>query len=325
MEEKNGILEEKTYFSTMEQKVLPYLTQRKTVLWMEREPGKRLYCLRYLADDAAGTVIISHGFTETAEKYQEVIWYFLRHNYNVYIPEHCGHGNSYRLTEDLSLVHVDSWRRYVSDLLAVARSAAKEQEGLPLYLFAHSMGGGVAAAALAKQTKLFKRAVLSSPMIRPLTAGVPWPAARILASLLSRLGRADQYVPGGHAFDGKETFEDSASTCRVRFEFYQRRRNEEPLYQMNSPSCGWLREAARLNQYLMRDGWSRIETPLLIVQAENDGFVCNAQQERFAKKVNHNGKTSAKLIHMPGTKHEIYLSSSQVLERYWGEIFAFLK
>lgn len=324
MSENNYILKEQTYFSTMEQKVLPYLAQRGKALCLEREAGKRLYCLRYLADEAAGTIVISHGFTETAEKYQEVVWYFLQHNYNVYIPEHCGHGNSYRLVEDPSLVHVDSWRRYVSDLLAVARGAAREQKGLPLYLYAHSMGGGIAAAALAKKPGLFDRAVLSSPMIRPLTKGVPWPAAKLLAELLCRLGRAAQYVPGGHAFDGKETFADSASTCRERFEFYQRRRTEEPLYQMNAPSCGWLREAARLNRYLMSEGWKHVETPLLIFQAENDDFVCNAEQDRFAKKINRNGKTSAKLVLVPGTKHEIYHSSSQVLERYLENIFDFL-
>ncbi len=325
MEKKNFVLSEEKYFEEMRQRVLPYLVQRRKELWLEREPGKRQYCVRYLADEPVGTVVISHGFTETAEKYQEVVWYFLTHGYHVYVPEHCGHGYSYRLVEgDLSLVHVDHYERYVADLLAVAERAAKEQKGLPLFLYAHSMGGGVGAAVLSRQPELFARAVLSSPMIRPLTAGVPWPLAKLLAGALCGIGRADRYVPGGHAFDGKETFEDSASTCRERFEFYQKRRNEEPLYQMSAASCGWLHEAARLNRYLQTDGWRRVGTPLLIFQAEDDSFVWGSEQERFAEKVNRNGRTSARLVRVPETKHEIFNSSSNVLEQYWQEIFEFI-
>ncbi len=323
MEEKGFVLSEDTYFEEMRQRVLPYLAQRRKELWLEREPGKRQYCVRYLADDPVGTVVISHGFTETAEKYQEVVWYFLTHGYHVYVPEHCGHGHSYRLVDDLSLVHVDHYERYVADLLAVAERAAKEQKGLPLFLYAHSMGGGVGAAALSRQPELFARAVLSSPMIRPLTAGVPWPLAKLLAGALCGIGRAKQYVPGGHAFDGEETFEDSASTCRERFEFYQRRRNEEALYQMSAASCGWLHEAVSLNRYLQAEGWKRIGTPLLIFQAENDSFVWGSEQERFAEKVNQNGKTFARLVHVPGTKHEIFNSASIVQEGYWEEILEF--
>lgn len=324
MEGKHYVLDEGTYFEKMQQEVLPYLAQRKKELWLEREPGKRQYCIRYLADEAVGTVVVVHGFTETAEKYQEVVWYFLSHGYNVYVPEHCGHGYSYRLVEgDLSLVHVDHYERYVADLLAVAERAAKEQKGLPLFLYAHSMGGGVGAAALSRQPKLFARAVLTSPMIRPITSGVPWPAAKLLAGLLCRVGRADKYVPGGHPFDGKETFEGSPSTCRERYDFYQKRREEEPIYQMSSPSCGWLHEAARLNRYLQSDGWKRIETPFLLFQAEDDSFVWGSEQERFVEKVNRSGKTSAKLVHVPETKHEIFNSASSVLEPYWEEILAF--
>ena len=73
--------------------------------------------------------------TETSEKYKELIYYFLRGGYHVYIPEHCGHGHSYRLVEDPSLVHVDCYKRYVADLLFVARTAKKEHKNLNLYLF----------------------------------------------------------------------------------------------------------------------------------------------------------------------------------------------
>ena len=140
---KNGILKEQDYQEQMEHVVEPYLHSKERELWLEREHGKQIYVRCYQAKKARGVVLISHGFTETSEKYKELIYYFLRGGYHVYIPEHCGHGRSYRLVEDPSLVHVDSYKRYVADLLFVARTAKKEHKNLKLYLFGHSMGGGI--------------------------------------------------------------------------------------------------------------------------------------------------------------------------------------
>lgn len=318
------ILREENYQQTMTETVAPYLKERKTAFYLNRGEDKKLYCARYLADGALGAVVISHGFTETEEKYQETIYYFLKNHYHVYIHDHCGHGRSYRLAEDLSLVHVDSFGRYVRDLLAVARLARKENPELPLYLYGHSMGGGVGAAALAVNPDMFQKAILTSPMIRPLTGGLPWPVASKLAALLCRMGRSGRYVPGGHPFDGKETFEASPSMNRERYDYYQKKREKEPLFQMTSPSCGWLWGAAKLNRYLRNEAWKKIKTPILLFQAENDTFVVGKEQERFVKKINGEGKTIARILVMSQTKHEIFNSSTEVLEEYWKEIIEFL-
>ena len=319
------VIKEAAFTEFMEDTVEPLLAGRRKELRITREAGKALYCACYDADDPRGTVIISHGFTETAEKYLEPIYYFVKHGYNVYQPEHCGHGRSYRLVEDMSLVHVDRYERYVSDLLAAAEAAKQTYPQLPLFLFGHSMGGGIAAAALSLQPELFVGAVLSSPMICPLTGTTPWPVAKLLAKLLCRMGKAKQYVPGGHAYDGKESFEDSASTSRERFAYYQKKRNAEPLFQMNAASCGWLNETARLNRYLMNKGWKLIQTPTLIFQAQNDTFVSAAAQDRFVGKVKAAGNAAVKKLCVDGTKHEIYNSGDQVLQNYWKEILTFLE
>ena len=318
------IIKDGCFAEFMKETVEPFLARRRKEIRIPREAGASLYCVRYDAGDAVGTVVISHGFTETAEKYLEVIYYFLKHHYHVYQPEHCGHGHSYRLVDDLSLVHVDRYERYVRDLIAAAGVAKREHPEKPLFLFAHSMGGGIALAALSAQPELFERAVLSSPMVRPLTGSTPWPVAKLLANILCRTGKAEQYVPGGHAFDGEERFEDSAATSRERFEYYQKKRDTQPLYQMNAASCGWLNEAARLNRYLMRDAWKRVKTPLYIFQAQSDAFVSGGEQDRFAEKVNSAGKTSVIKTCVAGTKHEIFSSGEQAQRDYWERIFRFL-
>ena len=69
-----------------------------------------------------------------------------KEGFSVYLPEHCGHGFSYRLTEDESLVHLDSFERYVEDFIFVTKKAKRTiPGGLKIYLYRHSMGGGIAA------------------------------------------------------------------------------------------------------------------------------------------------------------------------------------
>ena len=175
------IIQDQDFKEKMKNLVEPYLAVRKSELWPERETGRKIHCMRYRTDNPIGVVMISHGYTETAEKYKEIIYYFLKAGYHVYMPEHCGHGYSYRLTEDLSLVYVDSYKRYVEDFLFVSRIAKEENSNLPMFLYGHSMCGGIAAAAAAQSNDLFHKVVLSSPMIRPLTGKVPWRTSRLIA------------------------------------------------------------------------------------------------------------------------------------------------
>ena len=60
-----------------------------------------------------GAIVISHGFTEFAEKYDELVWYFLLAGYSVCVLEHRGHGKSARDVDNRCMVWIDDWQRYV--------------------------------------------------------------------------------------------------------------------------------------------------------------------------------------------------------------------
>lgn len=297
---------------------------------MEREQIRELLLSEdgyALADEPQGVVVLSHGYTETIEKHRETIYYFLSGGYHVFMHEHCGHGRSYRLCkdrEDLSLVFVDDYARYVEDLLFVSRMAAQEFPRLPLYLYGHSMGGGIAAAAAAKGAKLFSGLILSSPMFRPSSAPLPWWLASLIAGIFCLTGQRQRYLVGHHPYDGLEQFADSAGVSEARFSYYQKKRNEEPLFQTSAASYGWLWQAVRLHRFLMRRAWRDIACPMLVFQAERETFVSNEAQERFVKKRNEWENGCAELIRVSGVKHEIFNSDMAVLEAYWTKIFAFL-
>lgn len=316
------ILREETYADQMEQTVEPYLSKRRRRCSIEREKGKKIYCECYQADQGEGIALICHGFTEAAPKYQDIVYYFLKMGYHVYLPEHCGHGRSYRLCEDPSLVHVDTWKRYVEDFLGIAHAAAKEHPGLPMVVFGHSMGGGIAAAAAAEEPMLFEKAVLTSPMIRPLTGRVPWKSASQIARTFTLTGRGRRYVAGQKPYDGKEVFETSGGLSRARFERWQKIKKSSRRFQLSAASYGWLNAAAGLNHYLQWTGWRKIQAPVLLFQAERETMVSKGEQKRFARKLAFRGK--GKLICVHGAKHEIFSAPRQREVWYWTRVFGFL-
>ncbi|MCD8104383.1 MAG: alpha/beta hydrolase [Lachnospiraceae bacterium] len=325
---------EQNYRKYMEEQILPAILPRREELYLSREPGRKLYCAFYTADEtvpAKGILLISHGFTETADKYFEVICYFLKAGFHVCIPEHCGHGRSYRLVNgvsspahtvpaahrkksgeiaacegDLSLVHVDSWKRYIADLRFIAQAAKKyyaqksilSSASLPLFLFAHSMGGGIGAALVARDPGLFERVILCSPMICPATGGVPMPVTQLIDAALCASGHECEYVIGQHAYNRKETFDEAFATSHARWAWYKAKTDAKPLFQTSGASYGWLREAIRLNHFLMTVAWKQITVPILLFQAENETVVSREQQVMFLQKLAQ-ARQSSKTVCQP--------------------------
>ena len=315
------LISEEDYAAEMKRTVEPYIAARREETTLSREEGHPIYCVRYGADCPKAAVLISHGFTESTEKYREIVYYFLKANLTVYVYDHCGHGRSYRLTENLSKVHVDSWERYAQDLLFVAHAAQDACPALPLFLYGHSMGGAVAAAAASMEPELFRRVILSSPMIRPKTGSVPWFAAKMICAVCCAVGKSEDFVIGQGEYRANGEPDDSATLSRARLEYYEELRRGEPLYQTNGATYSWLRNAARMNRYLQETACRRIHGPVLIFQAEDDAFVVNSEQDVFAEKLGKN--TEARLIRVPGARHEIFNAPAEVTEKYWWRVLAF--
>ena len=172
---------------------------------------------------------------------------------------------------------------------------------------------------------LFRKVVLSSPMIRPLTGKVPFADAKRIAAFACATERGTQYVVGQKPYQGIESFKQSSSLSRPRFLYYQQKREKEPLYHLNAASYGWLHAAAHLYRDLMRSGWKRIEAPVLLFQAENDHLVSNRAQERMIRKMAERRPGMAKMVKVPGAKHELFGTRGRMLQTYWNMVFAFLE
>ena len=348
------LVEERRYDQIMKDRVLPDLASCRSEGWMISHDGgedggtlldkahlggvdpSRL--LHYVCYDRTlfrqgavesgsarvrGAVIISFGFSEFADKYQEMAWYFLMQGYSVCIPEHWGHGFSGRGVSDPSLVWVDHWQRYVADLAAFCSQVGQQYaQDNPMVLYAHSMGGGVAARMLETFPSLIDKAVLSSPMIAPRTGFMP-SVAWTATNAACMMGRSRSMAPGFGPFRPELDMGKYPNGSQARVSWTHKLRAKELHYQTSAATFGWVRESLEMSRAILRpDRCSRVETPLLLFQAQPDRFVLPMPQNRFVDQVQQGG-CQATLVRIPGSMHELYQMPDKVLGPYLERIFDF--
>lgn len=271
-----------------------------------------------------GAVVISHGFTEFAERFAELAWYLLLDGFSVCILEHRGHGYSPRDVEDESLVWIDDWHRYVDDLAKFCSTIGQDYAlGSPLYLYGHSMGGGIAAAMLERYPTIIDKAVLSVPMIAPKT-GMPLWLAPWIVELACAVGLSKHIAPTQQYFseDFDEQFYQGLSMTRARW--VHDLRVKHPEYHTNAATFGWVREGLRMYRSVLRpSACAEVEAPLLVFQADNDAYVLPQPQSRFVSLVRAGG-CPAQLVHLRGSRHEMTTERNEIMRQYVGRILDFL-
>ena len=317
----NWITEE-NYAQRMLTEVEPYVAGRCEAGYDERVKGRRIYYEHFLADSPKGVIVISHGFTESVQKFTESIYYMLRSGYEVWGFDHRGHGRSVRLNDNPYVVHVERFRDYVEDLHHLVETLVKPAaHELPLYLYCHSMGGCVGAKVIEQYPELFDKAVLSSPMLGLSFGNVPVHAVYIGASLMGIGERRKNSPTPVNEFDTTPHFETSCDSSECRYLYYLEKQKADRHLQTRSPSIQWGKEAVKAcYQAISAEQTARIRIPVLLFQAENDTMVKNSAQDVFASRVR-----TCELVRVPGMKHELYMTDSDVLIPYWEKIFAFLQ
>lgn len=246
--------------------------------------GKPLYYEYFEAQDSHGSVVIVHGLSEFTAKYHEFAWYLLNQGYDVFLYDQRCHGRSCRLTKRSDMIHVGAFSHYRKDLDLFVRNVVRKVTHKPLYLYAHSMGGAVAAQYLAHHPEIFSRAVLSAPMFEPFTGGVPIPVARHSLWLASFMGMGKKKFWGADEFDPDYPFERSSDESRARFQKNMGLRLSDSRYCTTPLTIRWVQQSVSLRRRLTSPRFlQKIQTPILLLSAELDGVVNPAAHKQFAE------------------------------------------
>ncbi|MCR5042378.1 MAG: alpha/beta hydrolase [Clostridia bacterium] len=314
-------VKEDDYENTMTSVVEPFLAGLREDGYFVSFDGNKIHYEQYLQPDAQGTVVIVHGFTESAEKFHEMSYNFLKMGLNVFAIDNRGHGRSYRRNpNDLQTVTVGQFEDYVEDLhCLVTRVARPSAPDKPIFLYAHSMGGAIAVQYLQTHPGIFDKAVLSSPMIVP-QMPMPAAAAKAITNMFIALGQGDKMVFLFKGFNPDSTYETSHDTSKARFDYYHKKRIADPYLQTSSASYRWVRQAVKVSELnLVPERCKKIDCPVLLFQPEEDTSVISEKENEFIALV-----PDGRLVQLPNCRHEIYASVDGTVLMYLNEIGEFL-
>lgn len=316
-------ISEKNYSENMNNKAVPFLKEIERDGFISGSDKLNLYYRKYIVDDAKGNIVISHGYTEYIEKYEELIYYFTKEKYNVFIMEHRGNGRSGNLgKEDSTQMYVEDFDYYVDDMKKfVDEIVMPNSENKKIFLFAHSMGGAIGTALLERYPDLFDCAVLSAPMLEIDTGSTPSFLAKILTNIKNIIGNDGEYVLGHGSFIKSNSVDGSGTTSKGRFEYANNILNEEKQLQRGGASYKWLYESFNaVSEITKKSNIKKIEVPVLLFQAENDTYVKPGGQDKLNKYCKN-----CELVFVQNSKHEIYREKDEIQKPYIKAVMNFFE
>lgn len=312
-------LSEEKFAQQMTDTVLPYLEERKKEGYFKGYDGNALHYEQYTAENPKAHIVIAHGYTDASYKFQEIMYYFLISGYSVSIMDHRGHGYSYRAQEDLSKVTIESFDEYVDDYVIfvndIVRPCLAENE--KLFIYAHSMGGGIAALLMERDNTMFDAAVLTSPMMEILFNGLPDHLANLVVNASNLFGMSGEYIVGSGSYDDTYDFTGSSYNSEARYAYLRDAQMADEYYQTSGGSFGWLKAAIAATREV-RENASAYTTKTLLFQAGSDSTVGSNGQNEFVSKAQN-----VQMIIVPDTKHNILFAGNDVLIPYMNTILEF--
>lgn len=312
------LINEKDYKKIMAERVEPFLEKIRTNGFFESFDGKKIHFEAYKNENAKAVVLIIHGFTESAEKFREVSYYFYNEGYSVYAIDLRDHGKSFRTSQRPGTVETDDFHKYAEDISCLVEKEIKAQnEGKKIFIYSHSLGSTAALLYMLKNPTAVKKAVLSSPMICG-NMGMPVIIAGTVAKVLSAIGGKKISAPGRCKFDPELSFQNSDATSSERFSYYHEKRKADSLLQTNGPSFGWVKASIEARDKILSCA-DEINAELLVIKPQEDKQLLMEYTDKFIQK------SKAKTKEIKNSKHEIFMSENETLSTYFEEIFSFLQ
>ena len=313
------LLEGQEYFTKMAMDVSSVLDIVRKKGYFKSCGKFNIYYEFYINPCEKAAIFISHGLCEFTSKYEEVIYKFFSEGYSVFIMDYRGHGYSDRAVSDLSKVYTRSFMDYVEDAkYFIQEIVAKESLTGSIFLFAHSMGGTIGALLLEEYPRLFKCAVLSSPMFEINFGRFPWQLASVVSYMAKFFFLGKRYAYGQKPFDIAYNFKVN-NTCvsEARYKYILQKRIKDSKYRTSGVTYAWSSAGIAAVRKLHRNA-KKASVPVLIFQAGLDTLVKPKGQEVFARNV-----PDAEIIVIKDAKHEIYNAGTSARIEYYKRILEF--
>lgn len=269
-------------------------------------------------------VICLPGLSEFGEKYFEVARNCLDMNLAFWVIDWMGQGAAGRYLKNPLKRHANDFAEDVKDLEHLLKTHITPAHGsAPYVMLAHSMGGNIGLRYLTQNPGFFKCAAFSAPMLG-IYALRHWP--RTLASLASTalnilMGQSFTSPDGRFSERQNQNFVGNPLTSDLaRFALTSGWMKTNPALKIGDVTYGWVYRALRSCNWLTPDRLKPIQTPCMIAIAGEETIVDNAKTKAAA-----NILPNAKLIELPGARHEILMESDTYRDDFFTAFSVLLK
>ena len=276
------------------------------------------------------TIVISSGRSESYLKYKEVIYDLNKKNFNVFIIDHRGQGLSERTLSNPNKGYVEYFDLYANDLYQFITSIVNQHTSEQPYLLAHSMGCAISLRMFQLFPKVVKKSILLSPMIAINSGPIPYS----LATSVIKLGQAinSSLTEEPWYFIAQSNYKPTPFHKNVLTHSVNRYERTLNIYdtkkdiQLGGVTFQWLYEAIK-NEKTLFENINKINTPLLILQAEEDCVVSNKIQNTFCQKLHaHDVNLCAcEPIEIKGSYHELLFETDNIRNQTFNHIFKYFK
>ena len=121
--------------------------------------GAKIFSRSWAGEQPDGVLVIAHGMAEHSARYDALACYLAEGGFAVYMNDHRGHGQTGPV--DGWFAEENGWEKVVEDLHDLAREAAGQHPGLPVFLLGHSMGSFLARSYLTRYGEELAGCILS--------------------------------------------------------------------------------------------------------------------------------------------------------------------
>ena len=123
--------------------------------------GKSIFYRVWGVDDAKATIHIYHGMAEHSARYEQFALAMNKEGFAVFCHDHMGHGKS--ISDGVKGYFNDKkgWEHASEDAHELDLIINKEYEGIPHFLFGHSMGSFMVRTNITKYSELYDAVVIS--------------------------------------------------------------------------------------------------------------------------------------------------------------------
>ena len=286
--------------------------------------GYELALRIYEADEPKAVVKCIHGMEEYQDRYEPFAEYLQQAGYTVVTADLRGHGKNAPVLSHIA--DRDGHLRLLEDEETILDEIHERWAGVPVILFAHSMGTIIARVLLQKWSRNFHKVVLSGyPNPNP-AAG----AGLMLAGLLSSFKGANGYSrlvdgmvlgPFSKAVPDAKTPQDWLSVNPENVERYR----EDPLcgarFTLGSYSALFSLMKLMGDAGKYEEVWK--ELPFLLISGKEDpctgGEKGRADSEKVLRKA---GFRELEIVTLDGMRHEILNETGK--EEVYARILAFI-